>query len=38
MIKKNGFNINKIKASGKNGRVMKEDVLKYIESGKALKD
>lgn len=38
LAKKNGLNLNKIKATGKNGRVMKEDVLNYIESGQAAKD
>jgi pyruvate/2-oxoglutarate dehydrogenase complex dihydrolipoamide acyltransferase (E2) component len=38
MIQRKGLDINKISASGRNGRVLKEDVLKYIESGKHEQD
>lgn len=38
LIRRHGLDINKISASGKNGRVLKEDVLAYIESGQANKD
>lgn len=35
MAKKHGLNINQITGTGKNGRVTKEDVILYMEGGKA---
>jgi pyruvate/2-oxoglutarate dehydrogenase complex dihydrolipoamide acyltransferase (E2) component len=37
LIGKHKLNINKIPATGKNGRVIKEDVINYIASGGHLK-
>jgi len=33
MVKKHSLDINKIKGTGKDGRVSKEDVLKFMSSG-----
>lgn len=38
MIARKGLDINKITATGKKGRVLKSDVLKYISSGQADRD
>jgi pyruvate/2-oxoglutarate dehydrogenase complex dihydrolipoamide acyltransferase (E2) component len=37
LVEKHKLNINKIPATGKNGRVMKEDVIHYMASGAYLK-
>jgi 2-oxoisovalerate dehydrogenase E2 component (dihydrolipoyl transacylase) len=38
LIHLHGLDINKVPASGKKGRILKEDVLEYIASGQAEKD
>jgi hypothetical protein len=35
MATKYGLDLNKIKSSGRGGRIMKEDVVQYMESGQA---
>ena len=32
MVRKEGLNINQIKGTGKNGRVVKEDVINHMNS------
>lgn len=35
ILREHGIDIKQVKGTGKHGRVLKEDVLNYIEGGKA---